>query len=465
MGKDKLGRRGKLFKSQFGEDFHPDQLVIMAIDTAKSKPKARTFDYFVEPLGESFFFTPDERGTQQLLSVANETLKKTGKTQVIFGIENTGHYHQPIVAALRAQGSLIFPINAATTKEERRSMLDYSKTDDLDLFAIASAVAAGKVLFCQEQSLEEMHLQFLTRNRNSLVKERARYYESLHTLMDHYWPFIQGVPDVINGTPTINSIFDATWTRQSLSFLRHVNTPGQAINLGETGLNVLSKEKKLSLGQRRIKLILRSAELAPKVAPCLLQRYVDHLGDLLDNISQLSQQIETMERTIEEILAGTQGVLLLSVPQIGLVTAAEFMAEIGLKLSQYTSASAIIKLAGTNPVPNDSGNHHGQMRISRQGNKNLRSLDYMIGRNLTQGRGNLYFKAFAERLKGKHPKAVRIATGNKFMRVAFAMLTNKTLFAPPGWQGASLTMNPLAKFRPEFRAKAQETLTRLNVGF
>jgi hypothetical protein len=74
MGKDKLGRRGKLFKSQFGEDFHPGQLVSMAIDTAKSKPKARTFDYFVEPLGESFFFTPDERGAQQLLSVANETL-------------------------------------------------------------------------------------------------------------------------------------------------------------------------------------------------------------------------------------------------------------------------------------------------------------------------------------------------------------------------------------------------------
>lgn len=460
MGKTRLGQRGRLFKSLFGKDFEPHNVLIVAIDTSKTEPKTRVFDYFVEPLGESFFFTPDDRGINQVIEAVTNTAIQTGKKNIVYGIENTGHYHQPIMSRLQARNQHIFLINSVTTKEERNSLLDYSKTDDLDLYAIAAAVAGGKVMTQTTPSFDEEQLQFLTRTRRTLVKERSKYYTMLHTLLDHFWPYIQGVPEIEDGKPKLVRIFSDTWNDISIRFLSRVNSPEQALKLGQTGLSMLSKTENLSLGKRRIELILKSAELAPKLDDRLLENYLQHLRQLLESITRISKEIDSLEQRSEEILTSSPGILLLSTPYIGPVTAAEWMAEIGFQISKFPSASAIIKMAGTNPVPCESGRYRGQMKISKQGNKYLRRTNYQIGKNLIQGKGNAYFKAFAERLKGKHAKAIRIAVGNKFNRVAYAMLTQHKLFAPPGLE--DLTKDPLTKVRPELREKARETLLSLN---
>jgi transposase len=461
MGKARLGQRGRLFKSLFGEDFEPRSILIAAIDTSKTEPKIRMFDYFVEPLGESFFFTPDDRGINQIIEAVATTAKRTGKKHIVYGIENTGHYHQPIMSRLQAQKQQIFLINSVTTKEERNSILDYSKTDDLDLYAIAAAIAGGKVMIQTTPSFADEQLQFLTRTRRVLVKERAKYYTMLHTLLDHFWPYIQGVPEIEAGKPKLVKIFGDTGNDLAIRFLSHVNSPEQALKLGRTGLNALAKAEQMSLGKRRIELILKSAELAPKLDGRLMESYLERLRQLLESISRISKEIDSLEQSSEAILIGSPGILLLSTPYIGPVTAAEWMAEIGLRLSRFPSAAAIIKMAGTNPVPCQSGKSCGQMKISKQGNKYLRGTNYLIGKNLIQAKGNAYFKAFAERLKGKHVKAIRIAVGNKFNRVAYAMLTQHKLFMPPGLE--NLTMNPLTKIRPELRERARETLISLNV--
>lgn len=39
MGKARLGQRGRLFKSLFGEEFEPHSVLIVAIDTSKTSQK------------------------------------------------------------------------------------------------------------------------------------------------------------------------------------------------------------------------------------------------------------------------------------------------------------------------------------------------------------------------------------------------------------------------------------------
>jgi hypothetical protein len=73
MGKSKLGLRGQLFQN-LGEGFEPNQLLILAIDSAKYQPKAAVFTYFGEMVHNSFFFTPDRRGVEELCKVAKKTL-------------------------------------------------------------------------------------------------------------------------------------------------------------------------------------------------------------------------------------------------------------------------------------------------------------------------------------------------------------------------------------------------------
>lgn len=136
-----------------------------------------------------------------------------------------------------------------------------------------------------------------------------------------------------------------------------------------------------------------------------------------------TRNIEMYEKEIERLFIGTNGILLLTIPGIGLVTAAEIFCEIG-DLSYFTNASQLIKKAGTNPIIKQLGPGSGYAgRISKQGNANLRRAVYNAGKSLTVH--NEVLKPFANRLrdKGKKARSIYIAMGNKFIKIAFAMLT------------------------------------------
>jgi transposase len=463
MGKVKLGHRSKVFFNAFGDGFNPRSLAVVAIEVAKNKPMAAVFDYFGEQLHESFFFTPDIRGVEEVCGIARETAAKAGKEQLVYGLEHTGHYHEHMAAILRERGCVLMPLNSFTTKRERDSMLDYSKTDDLDLHAIAAAVSAGKTVTDRCPTGREAELRYMSRTRRSMVQDRSKTFVALHTLLDHYWPAMQGVNEIQDGEPVLRRIFGKTWTEQSLKFLRHVNTPLQALVLGKSGLERLSREKRLRLGKRRISLILLAAKLAPKTEEPLLELYSTRLKELLDTIDSLNKNVGDFECRSQAILADSRGVLLLTIPQFGPVTAAEYMAEIGFQVPRLHAAPAIIKLAGTNPVPRQSGNYRGPTRISKQGISHLRTLTYQMGQNLSEGRGNPYFVAFGQRLKLLKPKQRRIAVGNKAHHIAFAMLKKGEIFAPKTWQGPPLAVDPLEKLLPQFRETARRQLKSLGI--
>lgn len=457
MGKVKLGRRSKFFKENLG-GYNPAEILIAAIDAAKFKPKAAIYDFFGDLVVEPFFFTPDRRGVDELCAKADGAMALTGKPMVVFGIEYTGHYQEGIVRLLQERKRLVAPINAVTTSEERKSLLDYSKTDDIDTAAIAAAVAGGKVTFTRPLIGLERELRYLTRTRRTMVNQRSGVIMALRILLDRYWPALQGVPEIIDGKTEVQVIFQDLTRPIFLKFIQNVPTPGQALALGRDGLAKLSRQHKLRLGDWRIALILRSAELAEPLEEQLQTQYAHHLQRLAVDVERLTREIEDIEARIESLFVRTPGVLLLSVDQVGVTTASDFLAETGLDLSRYRSASALVKLAGTNPVPNQSADRIGQMRISKQGNPRLRTTVVTIGRNLIEGRGNIYFKLFAAHLACNNDMHRRVAAGNKFIRIAYAMLTKRELFQPDTWRGEPLAVDPLKKLRPENVETARKTL-------
>lgn len=135
-----------------------------------------------------------------------------------------------------------------------------------------------------------------------------------------------------------------------------------------------------------------------------------------------------MDREIERILLETDGRLLPSIPGIGVTMAAEFYSEVGDVLA-FEHAGQIIKKAGTNPIVIQSGGLEGFYgKISKQGNKNLRYVVYNIGKSLAQHNKDVrpYYENL--RARGKHQRKAYIALGNKFIRIAFAMLKNRTVY-------------------------------------
>jgi len=448
-----------LFREFLG-GVEPSKLLIVSLDISKFQPKAAIFEYFGDLIVEPFFFTPDYRGIDKLCGTAQKALIDSGKQKLVFGVENTGHYQDNIIKMLEKRGQSVISINAATTHEERKAFLDYSKTDDIDLHAIASAVAGGKVTFSDVPSGLKEELRYLTRTRRFLVKERSKLIVVIRTILDHYWPYIQGVPEIIDGKTKLKKAFEDFTTSFFLLFIKLVPSPKEALILGEKGLLQLSGERNLRIGRERILLILRSAELSQPVNEIMLQHYIHHVKYHADGILRLNREIDRLEDQMERLLCQTRGMLLLSMQQVNVVSAAEFMAEVGLDLDRYHSASAIIKLAGTNPVPDQSAGYSGQMHISKQGNPWLREVVTRIGKNLSEG-CNPYFAAFTSHLSCRYGKQKRVAAGNKFIRIAYAMLNQGELFEPKVWTGPSLTVNPLSKLKAKNMESARKVLNSI----
>ncbi|SFW70622.1 Transposase IS116/IS110/IS902 family protein [Paenibacillus sp. UNCCL117] len=98
------------------------------------------------------------------------------------------------------------------------------------------------------------------------------------------------------------------------------------------------------------------------------------LAVLLQQYDLFSEQLETTMAKVLEILESIPGTAqMLSVPGVGVVTVAGFLAEVG-DIHNYDHGQQIIRLAGLNLKENSSGKRKGRTGISKRGRSRLRAL-------------------------------------------------------------------------------------------
>lgn len=429
------GKKGSRFSDQL-RGINLEQVLIVAIDAAKLHQKALICNYFGDVIEESFFFSVNSIGIEELCNKIKEASKRTNAQRIFLGVEATGHYYEDIVRELGTRGYGVQIFNAYTTFEERSSALSWCKTDDLDLVAIAHAVMQNKgTQFTLSEGIQRQLLT-LSRARRSEVNRCSTLKVEIRVLMDHIWREYQGFAISDGKKRKTQKIFSDFWGKSSIYFMENHPHPSSILRLGETGLRRLSKENNLKLRSTTIEKLLYAAnhslsrskeELAPELL--ILNMKLKELGNFNENI-------QALEREMEALLLQTDGVLLLTIPGIGVVSAAEFYSEI-VDISNYDHPGQLIKKAGTNPIVKQSGGGGGYYgRISKQGNAHLRYVLYHIGHTLAIHNKDLM--PFQQRLKekGKHYRKIYVALGNKFIKIAFAMLRDKKPFSShtPGFQ-------------------------------
>ncbi|MCR8636975.1 transposase, partial [Paenibacillus radicis (ex Xue et al. 2023)] len=262
----------------------------------------------------------------------------------------------------------------------------------------------------------------------SEIRKRSTLRIEIRTLMDMIWREFQCYAKHQDGRAHKVKVFSNFWGKTSLFFMEHFPHPSAVRNLGELGLRKLSIQHNLKLRTSTIHKLLYVAEqsLAPdeqKLKPELLL-----LRMKLQDLRAFDSKVDTLDHEIESLLLQTDGRLLLTVPGVGVSTAAELYAEIG-DVTHYTHAGQLVKKAGTNPIVKQTGGGAGSYgKISKQGNHHLRYVTYLVGRNLCLHNHDL--KPFYERLKsrGKHQRSIFVAMGNKMLKIAFAMLRDRLPF-------------------------------------
>ena len=136
---------------------------------------------------------------------------------------------------------------------------------------------------------------------------------------------------------------------------------------------------------------------------------------------------------MEVFLALPEAEYMLSVHGLGIITAATILSEIG-DPSHYSQAKQLIKLAGTQPVPNASGRKsRSKTPMSHKGRPRLRTALFFAAMRLVQ-----FDEAFARRYRqlqtrDKNPLCKMQALGalmNKLLRILWALMRKRTFYVP-----------------------------------
>jgi len=421
------GKNGSRW-AQFVRETGTDSMLIVAIDAAKYTHKAIICTFYGDVLVKPFEFDASMTGLEKVKEQIRIEKDRNGMKEVVVGVETTGHYYEDLVRRCQSEGYHVRILNAATTAQERQALLNWSKTDNLDLMAIVQSMIHGRGT-SNELSVGDVHnLQKLTRARRVLVGERTSTENLIRVHVDHIFREFQGKSIWVNGKREHVSPFSKLFAKAPRYLMRHSLHPSDILSLGEEGLRELSIRENLKLRDKTIKILIDYAQNSISQPKEFLEADQFLLRLELDRLDLLDKQIQILEREIEDLFIQTEGAVILSVPGIGVVTGAELYAEMG-DISDFDHAGQLIKMAGTNPIVKQSGGKKpSYFGVSKQGRRTFRNVTYQVGRSLAVNNPEMKQKYLAFKERGKHPRQAYVALGNRMIRLAFSMIRNQTLY-------------------------------------
>ncbi|MEC2133463.1 transposase, partial [Brevibacillus centrosporus] len=145
--------------------------------------------------------------------------------------------------------------------------------------------------------------------------------------------------------PEYSLVFKDWEGKASLITLREFPTPQEIVSLGASAIERRWKEDvKRAIGFKRAAQLLQAATNSIGLTEGLMAAKIE-LRALLEQYVLFSRQLEEIMAQVEALLAQIPGTKeMLTVPGIGVVTLAGFLAEVG-DLSGYDHGQQIIRLA------------------------------------------------------------------------------------------------------------------------
>ncbi|MGG3467306.1 transposase [Neobacillus pocheonensis] len=122
--------------AEFVRETGTENLMLVAIDAAKFTQKALICTIYGDILVKPFEFDASMTGFKYLKKVIHTEKEVNGLKEVVVGIETTGHFYEDLVRRCQSNGFHVRTLNAVNTAQERQALLNWSKTDNLDLMAI-----------------------------------------------------------------------------------------------------------------------------------------------------------------------------------------------------------------------------------------------------------------------------------------------------------------------------------------
>ncbi len=238
---------------------------------------------------------------------------------------------------------------------------------------------------------------------------------------------------------------------------------GAAEAIGQAGVSGLTRQlqeagvRKHTPTVEKIVAWARSAPTAEEPAS-LHRRFFVELD--VDRVAKL-QSVSTLEGDLAELLVQTPYVLLLGIPGISVVSAAEFAGEAG-PIEHYVKSRALTGRAGLYPSRYQSDQvDHRNGTLIRHANRSLRHAIMIISDNLLKCNDHFRVLAASWRLKGKDPRDVHVKVAGRFCRIGYYMVAGGMTYNHPCTNKRDYIIQKLISFSMDHEIASDQLLRNL----
>jgi transposase len=438
----------------------PEHFGIVAIDPAKHRSKFIFCDFFGQLFIEPTQLDHNQPAFDAAIDDIRAAMKAHDIRDITVAIERTGTYHRPVQHAFTKANLETRLVHPFASKQYRQAGDSGNKTDDTDTAAIFRATVNGFGLLEPTWPDLYLQLQWLCRQRRDLVRKtstlRCQIQEQVHALMPGYVPLFG------------KHFFDSAI---ALLVAQHTGSALALLSLDIQGLRDLIRKQPPPRPVCRTSTLARLVDWARNAptAPATPNAQVPYvracLNSLVDDFRGKSREIARLEQDIAHLLARTPYILLLALPGINVASAAEFAGEAG-PMENYANPERITGRAGLAPCRYQSDQvdrANGPLR--RRGNRRLRAALLQIANNLV--RHCHYYGAKNARWQRDHKdeRWIRVKVAKSFVRLAFAMVMSRQIFAHPACLERHYLLDKLMRFHHEHGTDMKQTMIDLEQTF
>ena len=335
--------------------------------------------------------------------------------------------HGLLISFLLDAGIPVYPVNPKTANQLRKAA--GAKTDQIDAHLLARI---GRLDLAELRRLEPdspivAELKTLTRDQDALVQTQTRLAKGLTACLKAYYP-------------AALKLFAKLQQRSTLLFLQAYPTP-QAASVEEitatlrTGKHTNPRRVAPKIFEELHRPHLVANEVMVRAKSRLMLSLVKQLLVVIEDIANYDQEVRTLFLTHED-----HG-LWRSLPRAGKRLAPRLLAEWGDDRTRYTDATSVQTLAGTAPVPFQSGNYakaHKRFACS----KPLRNALHQFAWQSTRAEAWALAYYQRKRAEGKtHSMAIR-ALANVWVRIIHRMWVSHPCYQTATFEAAKLAHAP-----------------------
>ena len=368
---------------------------------------SRKFDYrIIDGNGASL-----SRGSYEMNLYGFSSFLRTVPEDTVFIMESTGRYHKNLCHFLIGKGFSVCVENPMMIKNYVKSTtLRKTKTDSADALSIARYGLANYDRLHREKRVMDDEVRSIARRRQEVAEDIARAKTQLKSDLALAWPEILAV-DV--------------FTSSMLCFLSLFPSPDEV-------LSATDEELIAALSSCRGRAIETSTEdiKGYAIGSIGVPGYADLVKDSAEKILYLEKRDKALTKALiehEKKVHDKEMEILQSIPGVGEVTAAHFMAEVE-DISRFATYQKLIAYMGTDPSIYQSGESHSTGHITKHGNRSLRKYTYIMAQRAIIY--STFFRAYYDRKRSEgfsHRKAM-VAVMNKLTKIIFTLLTKGEMY-------------------------------------